>query len=180
MLSFFALLLYIFIPLLTLSSASCNNCLLALSTSSAGPRIVTLSNPEPSAGKWIWTPPHSSITERTRLPLDPIRELCSLAGMETSASFRLAWDNWKIKRECERDEKLRVLGITPLTHSLASCFSHQLILDGEDSISCGFTAALLACDHNHLRVAVFRWEINLGVGLLTYLYRFTQQHNLTH
>lgn len=170
---------FLFILLLTFSSASCSSCLLALSTSSAGPRMVTLSNPEPSAGKWIWTPPHSSITERTRLPLDPIRELCSLAGMETSASFRLAWDNWKIKWECEREEKLRVQGIISQTHSLALCFSHQLFLNGGDPISCGFTAALLACDHDHLRVAVFRWEINLGVGLLTYLYRFTQQHNLS-
>ncbi len=74
-----------------------------------------------------------------------------------------------------REEKLRALGIAPIIHFLASHFSHQLFLNGENPISCGFTAALLANYYNHLRVAVFRWEINLGVGLLTYLYRFTQQ-----
>ncbi len=74
-----------------------------------------------------------------------------------------------------REEKLRALGIAPIIHFLASHFSHQLFLNGENPISCGFTAALLANYYNHLRVAVFRWEINLGVGLLAYLYRFTQQ-----
>lgn len=55
----------------------------------------------------------------------------------------------------------------------------QLFLNGENPISCGFTAALLASYYNRLRIAVFRWEINLGVGLLTYLYRFTQQRFLS-
>lgn len=123
--------------------------------------MVTLSSPDPSAGKWMWTPPHSSITERTRLPFDPIRELCSLAGMETSVSFRLAWKD----QEYEREEKQEY------RESPAFCVSHQLILYGEDSVSCSFTVALLPRDHNHLRVAVLCREVDFCVGLLTYLNR---------
>lgn len=45
--------------------------------------------------------------------------------------------------------------------------SHQLPLDAEDSISGCFTVDLLACDDDHLRVAVLCWQFNLSVGLLT-------------
>ncbi|TNN74196.1 hypothetical protein EYF80_015641 [Liparis tanakae] len=72
------------------SSAVASSCCLAFSTSSAGPRMVTLSIPEPSVGKWMCTPPHSSMMERTKRPFDPIRELCSFEGMDTSISVMFA------------------------------------------------------------------------------------------
>lgn len=75
---------------LTFSSARCSSCFLAFSTSWAGPLMVTVSLPEPSVGKWIWTPPHSSMMERIKRPLAPMSELCSLEGMETSTSVMLA------------------------------------------------------------------------------------------
>lgn len=59
----------------TFSSARARSCCLAFSTSSTGPRMVTLSIPEPSVGKWMCTPPHSSMMERTKRPFDPINEL---------------------------------------------------------------------------------------------------------
>ncbi|KAF3835730.1 hypothetical protein F7725_028288 [Dissostichus mawsoni] len=75
----------------TFSSAKASSCCLAFSTSSTGPLMVTLSIPEPSVGKWMCTPPHSSMMERTKRPFDPIKELCSLEGMDTSTSVMLAW-----------------------------------------------------------------------------------------
>lgn len=75
---------------LTFSSARCSSCFLAFSTSWAGPLMVTVSLPEPSVGKWMWTPPHSSMMERMKRPLAPMRELCSLEGIETSTSVMLA------------------------------------------------------------------------------------------
>lgn len=74
----------------TFSSAKDSSCFLAFSTSSAGPLIVTASMPEPSVGKWMCTPPHSSMMERTKRPLEPIRELCSFDGMDTSTSVMFA------------------------------------------------------------------------------------------
>lgn len=78
---------------LTFSSARCRSCLLAFSTSEEGPLMTTVSLPEPSTGKWMWTPPHSSMMARIRRPFVPMRELCSLAGIETSASVMLAWNH---------------------------------------------------------------------------------------
>lgn len=75
---------------LTFSSARCSSCFLAFSTSWAGPLMVTVSLPEPSVGKWMWTPPHSSMMERMKRPLAPMRELWSLEGIETSTSVMLA------------------------------------------------------------------------------------------
>lgn len=75
----------------TFSSANASSCCLALATSSTGPRMVTLSFPEPSVGKWMCTPPHSSMMERTKRPFDPIKELCNFDGMETSISVMFAW-----------------------------------------------------------------------------------------
>lgn len=43
--------------------------------------------------------------------------------------------------------------------------SHQLSLDGEDSVSGRFAVVLLARDDDHLRVTVLRWQVDLGVGL---------------
>lgn len=74
----------------TFSSARCRSCFLAFSTSEEGPLMMTVSLPEPSTGKWMWTPPHSSMTERIRRPLVPMRELCRRAGMQTSTSAMLA------------------------------------------------------------------------------------------
>lgn len=74
----------------TFSSARDSSCFLAFSTSSAGPLIVTASMPEPSVGKWMCTPPHSSMMERTNRPLEPIRELCNFDGMDTSTSVMFA------------------------------------------------------------------------------------------
>lgn len=45
--------------------------------------------------------------------------------------------------------------------------SHQFPLDAEDSISGCLTVHLLARDDDHLRVAVLRRQVDLGVGLLT-------------
>lgn len=52
--------------------------------------MTTVSLPEPSTGKWMWTPPHSSMMERMSRPLVPMRALCSRAGMATSTSAMLA------------------------------------------------------------------------------------------
>lgn len=75
----------------TFSSAKASSCCLAFATSSAGPRMVTLSFPEPSVGKWMCTPPHSSMIDRTKRPFDPIKELCNFDGMDTSTSVIFAW-----------------------------------------------------------------------------------------
>lgn len=79
----------------TFSSAKASSCCLAFSTSSAGPLMVTLSIPEPSVGKWMCTPPHSSMMDRTKRPFDPIKELCSFEGMDTSTSEMFAWTTWQ-------------------------------------------------------------------------------------
>lgn len=44
---------------------------------------------------------------------------------------------------------------------------YQFSLDGEDSISGCFTVALLPRDDDHLRVAVLRRQVDLGVCLFT-------------
>lgn len=76
---------------------------MAFSTSEAGPLMTTVSLPEPSTGKWMCTPPHSSMMERIRRPFVPMRELCSLAGMETSTSAMLAWNHTQSVRCGTRD-----------------------------------------------------------------------------
>lgn len=48
-----------------------------------------------------------------------------------------------------------------------SSVSHQLSLDGEDSVSGCLAVGLLACDDDCLRVTVLRWQVDLGVGLFT-------------
>lgn len=44
--------------------------------------------------------------------------------------------------------------------------AHQLPLDAQDPIPGGLTVDLLARDDDHLRVAVLRRQVDLGVGLL--------------
>lgn len=57
------------------------------------------------------------------------------------------------------------LTTTPEAAATDHSLSHQLPLDGEDSLSGGFTVALLAGDDDHLRVAVLHRQVDLGVGL---------------
>ncbi len=70
----------------TCSPASSNSILWAFSTSSLGPCSLILSFPESEGGKVILTPPHSSITLRTSLPLGPIMALWSRQGTATVSS----------------------------------------------------------------------------------------------
>lgn len=45
--------------------------------------------------------------------------------------------------------------------------THQLLLDGQNAVSCGLTVCLLPCDDDHLRVAVLSRQVDLSVCLLT-------------
>lgn len=59
--------------------------------------------------------------------------------------------------------------------------SHQLSLDGEDSVSGCLAVGLLACDYDCLRDTVLCWQVDLGVGLFTDLVALiTRLSNLKH
>lgn len=48
-------------------------------------------------------------------------------------------------------------------------YTYQLLLNGQDAISCSLTVCLLSGDDNHLRVAVLSRQVNLCVRLLSNL-----------
>lgn len=156
----------------TFSSAKASSCCLAFSTSSAGPLMVTLSIPEPSVGKWMCTPPHSSMMDRTKRPFDPIKELCSFEGMDTSTSEMFAWTTWQFikanKTRFENNPSLNLkIKIKIPTHAKMSAY--QILLNGQDPSPCCFTVCLLPSDDNHLWIAVLSRQINFGVRFLSNL-----------
>ena len=58
--------------------------------------MVTVLLPEESVGKWICTPPHSSMTDRIKRPFAPINELWSLDSIERDSSTMLALNKMKL------------------------------------------------------------------------------------
>merc|ERR1719188_215803 len=72
------------------SLASSASIFLAFSTSSLGPRTVTLSDLDSGGGNLMETPPQSSMTDWMSFPPEPIIVLWILAGMVTSAVTTLA------------------------------------------------------------------------------------------
>lgn len=113
----------------TFSSARESSWRLAFSTSSAGPLIVTASMPEPSVGKWMCTPPHSSMMERTKRPLEPIRELCNLDGMDTSTSVMFAWEGTGLIQNQIWITKVKVL---ESHHNLETGMLKNIVFVGHD------------------------------------------------
>lgn len=64
---------------------------------------------------------------------------------------------------------------THLLELLETDEPHQLFLNGQDAVACGFTVGLLPRDDNHLRVAVLSGQVDLGVGFLPNLEMKTKQ-----
>lgn len=159
----------------TFSSAKASSCCLALATSSTGPRMVTLSFPEPSVGKWMCTPPHSSMMERTKRPFDPIKELCNFDGMETSISVMFAWTKKSHLKSVRQLQKCHPKSFTG--NFVRHAEPYQLLLNGQDAISSSLAVGLLSSNDDHLRVAVLSRQINLCVCLLTNLN--SQKQNLS-